>query len=330
MEMNGDEDFGTDRRIGFETDDEKNQAGLCDGDDTDSGGTLPPSRSAAVYNNIDNTTWPSSYRESMDMYTSATPPLVCFLSNSFLTSALKRPQACVPGDSFQINEPFISSPTLDKDEVPISYLPAEKLYAASHQSRFSANELTLSQQQCSCAQSVLNGDIYIFSPHVLYMYTGQADTWVLVNFVDNLISSWVEYLIMMSDNLSTLFPNAQINVAGFPFDSYQLCTIMSTLVILPTVWLRDFSLLSYISVVDKVGFHPSGTALDLAKLPVAVGLFGFCYGSHLAFPNIYSSMKEPSRFPSVLIIRLLPVSKYAMTITPVALEPRGTLATTSV
>ncbi|GFY82726.1 transmembrane amino acid transporter family protein [Actinidia rufa] len=145
--MNGDEDFGPDRRIGFETDDEKSQAGLFDGDDTDSGGTLPPSRSAAVYNNIDNTTWPSSYRESMDMYTSATPPLVCFLNNSFLTSALKRPRACVPDDSFQINEPFISTPTLDKDEVPISYLPAEKLYAASHQSRAAC----ASQLACSAS-----------------------------------------------------------------------------------------------------------------------------------------------------------------------------------
>ncbi|KAE9447780.1 hypothetical protein C3L33_20320, partial [Rhododendron williamsianum] len=135
-----------------------------------------------------------------------------------------------------------------------------------------------------------------------------------------LYSSCVEYLIMMSDNLSALFPNANMNFSGIHLDSYQLCTITSTLIILPTVWLRNLSLLSVISVggvftagavslcllwvgvVDQVGFHPSGPALDLAKLPVTLGLFGFCYGSHSVFPNIYSSMKEPSKFPSVLII----------------------------
>ncbi|GFZ10968.1 transmembrane amino acid transporter family protein [Actinidia rufa] len=432
--MNGDEDFGPDRRIGFETDDEENQAErLYDGDDTDSGGTLPPSRSASVYNNIDHPTWPQSYRESMDMYTSATPPSVCFLSNSFLTSAHKRPQAGVPDDSSQLNEPFISSPTLNKDEVPTSYLPVEKLYNTSQQTRFAANELPPPQQKCSYAQSVLNAMnvlcgigllsvpyalkqggwwslVILFVLCIITCYTGillkrclesspalktypdigQAAFGIpgrvilaIILYIE-LYSSCVEYLIMMSDNLSALFPNAQINVAGFPFDSYQLCTIISTLVILPTVWLRDLSLLSYISVggvfitllvslcllwvgvVDKVGFHPSGTALDLAKLPVAIGLFSFCYGSHSVFPNIYSSMKEPSRFPSVIIISFLtsgflyaavaicgflmfgqstksqftlnmptkfvaskvaawttviaPVTKYAMTITPVALS----------
>ena len=104
------------------------------------------------------------------MYTSAPPPSVCFLSNSFLTSAHKRPQAGVPDDSSQLNEPFISSPAVDKDEVPTSYLPVEKLYATSQQTRFSANELPLPQQKCSYAQSVLNGKIYIFAPHVLVIY----------------------------------------------------------------------------------------------------------------------------------------------------------------
>ncbi|KAF3673634.1 hypothetical protein FXO37_06868 [Capsicum annuum] len=43
-------------------------------------------------------------------------------------------------------------------------------------------------------------------------------------------------------------------------------------------------------------------ALNSEKLPVTVGLYSFYYGSHSVFPNIYSSMKEPSRFPSILLI----------------------------
>jgi len=38
-------------------------------------------------------------------------------------------------------------------------------------------------------------------------------------------------------------------------------------------------------------------------LPVAIGIYGFGFSGHSVFPNIYSSMKEPSRFPTVLITR---------------------------
>ncbi|KAL5740573.1 hypothetical protein ACOSQ2_029753 [Xanthoceras sorbifolium] len=135
-----------------------------------------------------------------------------------------------------------------------------------------------------------------------------------------LYAACVEYLIMMTDNLSSLFPDATINFAGLYLNSHQLFAITSTLVILPTVWLRNLSLLSYISVggvvttvlialcllwvgvVDQVGFHQSGTALDIANLSVTIGIYGFSYAGHSVLPNIYSSMKEPSRFLWVILI----------------------------
>ncbi|KAK1563841.1 hypothetical protein Q3G72_033694 [Acer saccharum] len=135
-----------------------------------------------------------------------------------------------------------------------------------------------------------------------------------------LYAASVEYLIMMSDNLSSFFPDATMNFAGLHLNSHQLFMITSTLIILPTVWLQNLSLLSYISVggvvttvliaicllwvgvVDHVGFHPTGTALDFANLSVTIGIYGFCYAGHSVFPNIYSSMKEPSKFLWVLII----------------------------
>jgi amino acid permease len=63
--------------------------------------------------------------------------------------------------------------------------------------------------------------------------------------------------------------------------------------------------LLWTGVIDKIGFHPTGTALDLANLPVAIGIYGFGFSGHSVFPNIYSSMKEPSRFPTVLITRYI-------------------------
>ncbi|KAF8397752.1 hypothetical protein HHK36_016674 [Tetracentron sinense] len=125
-----------------------------------------------------------------------------------------------------------------------------------------------------------------------------------LNF-DLLQASCVEYIILESDNLSSLFPNAHLSVGGFELNSYHLFALMTTLAVLPTVWLRDISVLSYISgetcLVDQVGFQNKGSTLNLTTLPVAIGLYGFCYSGHAVFPNIYTSMAKPNQYPSVLI-----------------------------
>lgn len=57
----------------------------------------------------------------------------------------------------------------------------------------------------------------------------------------------MEYIILESDNLSSMFPNARINLLGYVLDSRHLFALATTLAVLPTCWLRDLSLLSYIS-----------------------------------------------------------------------------------
>lgn len=161
----------------------------------------------------------------------------------------------------------------------------------------------------------------------------------------------VEYIILEGDNLASLFPNAHLNVGVFELNAHHLFALIITLAVLPTVWLRDLSVLSYISgehwlnsliyillhlfssfkililflltflaggviasilvvaclfwvgLVDQVNIHSKGTPLNLSTLPVAIGLYGFCYSGHAVIPNIYSSMEQPSQFPSVLLAR---------------------------
>lgn len=60
-------------------------------------------------------------------------------------------------------------------------------------------------------------------------------------------ASCVEYIIMMSDNLASLFPNTYIRLAGIHLESQQVFAITSTLIVLPTVWLKNLGLLSYLS-----------------------------------------------------------------------------------
>lgn len=60
--------------------------------------------------------------------------------------------------------------------------------------------------------------------------------------------------------------------------------------------------LFWVGAVDGIGFHATGKLMDFGNLPVAIGIFGFGYSGHSVFPNIYSSMKDPSKFPLVLVI----------------------------
>ncbi|XP_010543282.1 PREDICTED: vacuolar amino acid transporter 1-like isoform X1 [Tarenaya hassleriana] len=169
-----------------------------------------------------------------------------------------------------------------------------------------------------CAESSPGLTTYPDIGHAAFGMTGRVIISILLYL--ELYASCVEYIIMMSDNLSGLFPNTSLRISGLSLDSSQIFAVATTVIVLPTVWLRDLSLLSYLSVggvlssillalcllwngsVDGVGFHLTGQALDLTNLPVSVGIFGLGFAGHSVFPNLYSSMKEPSKFPLVLVI----------------------------
>ncbi|KAI5396925.1 amino acid transporter AVT1C [Lathyrus oleraceus] len=131
----------------------------------------------------------------------------------------------------------------------------------------------------------------------------------------------IEYIILESDNLSSLFPNAHLSLGGFELNAHILFAIATTLAILPTVWLRDLRILSYVSacgviativvvlcllwvgVVDDLPMHTKGTTtFKLSTFPVAVGLYGYCFAGHAVFPNIYTAMANRNQFPAVLLI----------------------------
>nr|AJP06243.1 BEBT1 [Pinus tabuliformis] len=130
----------------------------------------------------------------------------------------------------------------------------------------------------------------------------------------------VEFLILEGDNLAQLFPKVALEFAGIRINSQQSFILLSAFVILPTVYLRNLSLLAYISasgvaasvlvvlavgwvgVFDGVGFHLQGRLLNLGGLSTAIGLYAFCFCGHAVFPSIYSSMKDRKQFSMVLIL----------------------------
>ncbi|CAI5460182.1 unnamed protein product [Closterium sp. Yama58-4] len=114
-------------------------------------------------------------------------------------------------------------------------------------------------------------------------------------------------------------------VGSLCLEPKQFYVILSALLVLPTVWLRDLSLLAYISAggvlaslllvfgvgwlkeVDHIGDIPGGISSTTEwfkpmGLPAAAGLFGFCFSGHAVVPNIYRSMKKPDHFTPVMLV----------------------------
>ncbi|XP_047080657.1 amino acid transporter AVT1C-like [Lolium rigidum] len=152
--------------------------------------------------------------------------------------------------------------------------------------------------------------------HAAFGTTGRIAISIIL-YVE-LYACCIEYLILESDNLSKLFPNVHISIGSLTLNSHVFFAILTTLVVMPTTWLRDLTCLSYISaggvvatvllviclfwvgVVDNVGFENKGSTLNVPGIPIAIGLYGYCYSGHGVFPNIYSSLKNRNQFPSIM------------------------------
>ncbi|KAL2898626.1 Amino acid transporter AVT1I [Bienertia sinuspersici] len=106
------------------------------------------------------------------------------------------------------------------------------------------------------------------------------------------------FLIVEGDNLHNLFPQMKISGCGIQIGGRESFVIIVALLITPSVWLRNLSILSYISATgvlasaviilsilwvgafDGIGFHSKGEFLNLSGIPTAVSLYGFCYCAH--------------------------------------------------
>ncbi|XP_044509447.1 amino acid transporter AVT1C-like [Mangifera indica] len=349
-----------------------------DGNDSDSSGEIHPQNNPGSYN---TTSWPQSYRQSIDLYSSVPSPSLNFLgtptlsrlSGSFLSSSLTRRHT--PESLSAETKPLL--PTVADEELPpqrrsshslLPPIPPRRTAVIKDSKPSHVSHEAPTAGQSSYAQAVLNGMNVLCGVGLLSTpYAAKEGGWVglsillifgLLSFYTGILLRYcldsepgletypdigqaafgtvgriaisiilyvelyaccIEHIILESDNLSSLFPNAHLNVGGFDLNSHHLFALMTALAVLPTVWLRDLSVLSYISaggvvasvlvvfclfwvgLVDGVGVHSKGTTFNLATFPVAIGLYGFCYSGHAVFPNIYTSMAKPNQYPSVLL-----------------------------
>lgn len=137
----------------------------------------------------------------------------------------------------------------------------------------------------------------------------------------------VSYTISLHDNLITVFAGTQLRLPIWAkLYKSQLLTLMGVLVALPSLWLRDLSSISFLSsggilmsiviftsvtctaIFQVVKANHSIPALHLHKIPAISGLYIFSYAGHIVFPDLYKSMKDPSKFTMVSIVSFASVT----------------------
>ncbi|CAF2136283.1 unnamed protein product [Brassica napus] len=126
----------------------------------------------------------------------------------------------------------------------------------------------------------------------------------------------VSYTISLHDNIAAAFPATFTNLHNGSFPAAKL-TAVAVAIALPSLWIRNLSSISYLSsggifmsaviFMSVVYTAVFGGVIDdgripvlrLGNIPTVSGVYLFGFGGHIVFPNLYTSMKDPSKFTKI-------------------------------
>ncbi|KAL0336369.1 UNVERIFIED_CONTAM: Amino acid transporter AVT1I [Sesamum radiatum] len=159
----------------------------------------------------------------------------------------------------------------------------------------------------------------------------------------------VEFLILEGDNLHKLFPNFCVHVFGKRVGGKQAFILLTALVMLPTTWLRNLSLLAYVSAggilasvvlvatvswigaVEGVGFGEREVLLVCFILSTinygSMAILGYLMYEDNVMSQVTLNLPTRNTSSKIAIYTTLnnPVTKYAIIVTPIATALEETL-----
>ncbi|MCL7037841.1 hypothetical protein MKW94_027769 [Papaver nudicaule] len=130
----------------------------------------------------------------------------------------------------------------------------------------------------------------------------------------------VSYTISLSDNLTSVFAGTNLHIPWLHLSTPQILTVIAVIVALPSLWLRDLSSISFLSTggilmsflilvtvlctaaFGGVKVNQPIPIIQFHNIPIISGLYIFSFAGHIVFPNLYKSMKDPSKFTKVSIV----------------------------
>ncbi|XP_070012758.1 LOW QUALITY PROTEIN: amino acid transporter AVT1I-like [Nicotiana sylvestris] len=128
------------------------------------------------------------------------------------------------------------------------------------------------------------------------------------------------FLILAGDILHNLLPEANFEFWGLTIGGKQSFVLIVAMIILPTVWLKNMSILAYVSATavlaslvivgliswaatyDDIGFHKKRKLVNWGGIPTSFSLYAFCYCAHPVFPTLYTSMKNQKEFSKIMLL----------------------------
>ncbi|GKV22338.1 hypothetical protein SLEP1_g32218 [Rubroshorea leprosula] len=138
-----------------------------------------------------------------------------------------------------------------------------------------------------CMDSSMRIKTYPDISELAFGYRGRAIVSIFLYLELYLVA--VEFLILEGDNLHKLFPNMEFKIAGLKIGGKQGFVLLTSLVVLPSTWLKSLGIMAYFS---------AGGVLASIVLVVCVLWVGAVDG--VVFPTLCNSMKDRSKFSKVL------------------------------